>query len=130
MAGRIMDLNRITIIGRLVRDPDLKSTNSGSFICRFSIASNKRVKSGDGWTDKAGFFDCVCFGKQAENAIKYLAKGKRVAIDGSLDWSSWEKDGKKMSKVEIAVDSYQFLDPKSESAGGGVAMAADEDIPF
>ena len=143
------DINRVILVGRLTRDPELKSTNSGSYFCKFSLASNRTIYKKDADpVDEVGFFDCVAWGKLAEVISKYVQKGRRVAVDGSLRWSSWENsEGKKQSKVDIFVENFQFLDPKggqSEGAPSGSASEvpmsvisddhenpfSDDDIPF
>ena len=132
------DINKVLIIGRLTRDIEIKTTNNGGLVGKFSLASNRKEKSGDTWTEKAGFFDCVCFGKTAEVLKQYTRKGSKICVEGSLRWSSWEgSDGKKQSKVEIHVEGFQFLDakpqgeqasePQSAATFGGMV---DEDIPF
>lgn len=131
------DLNRVVLIGRLTRDSELKSTNSGTQFCRFSLASNHSQKKGDGYEDKPGFFECICWGKSAEILHKYVKKGHRLCVEGRLSWSSWESEGKTRSKVEIAVESFHFLEKKGdgqpETTGQGVidsdAMPRN-DIPF
>ncbi len=144
------DINRVILIGRLTRDPELKSTNGGNYFCRFSLASNRNIynrQTGES-RDEVGFFDCVAWGKSAETIHKYLQKGRRICVEGNLRWSSWETtDGKKQSKVEINVEGFQFLDAKQDGAGGaprenapegGSTGAAhfdsgamsDDDIPF
>lgn len=130
------DINKVFIIGRITRDIELKATSSGAHFARFSIASNRSVKTGDEWKDEAGFFDCVAWGKTAESIQRFFSKGSRIIIDGSLRWSSWEADGQKRSKVEILVESFNFGDSKkSGDAPQGEAVAAafnstDESIPF
>jgi len=143
------DINRVILIGRLTRDPELKSTNTGNYFCRFSLASNRNIynrQTGES-RDEVGFFDCVAWGKSAETIHKYLQKGRRICVEGNLRWSSWEgTDGKKSSKVEINVEGFQFLDAKQGEGGarepgpseGGARNAAafdsgamsDDDIPF
>jgi single-strand DNA-binding protein len=146
MAG---DINRVTIVGRLTRDPELRSLPSGSSVLQLGVAVNGRQKDQSGnWSDKPNFFDVKVFGAQAEMLANNLAKGRRIGVDGRLDWSSWEaQDGTKRSKVEIVAQSVQFLDSKLEGAGdsggnnqfvpagassGGDAdfQGADDDIPF
>jgi single-strand DNA-binding protein len=134
------DINKVLIIGRLTRDIEIKTTNNGGFVGKFSLASNRKEKSGDTWTEKPGFFDCVVFGKSAEILKQYTRKGSKLCVDGSLRWSSWEgTDGKKQSKVEIHVKGFQFLDAKPEGASEpGEPSAAhfdtgalsDDDVPF
>lgn len=143
------DINRVILIGRLTRDPELKSTNGGNYFCRFSLASNRNIynrQTGES-RDEVGFFDCVAWGKSAETIHKYLQKGRRICVEGNLRWSSWEgTDGKKQSKVEVNVEGFQFLDAKQGEGGarentppeGGARSAAafdsgamsDDDIPF
>ena len=92
MAG---DINRVTLVGRLTRDPELRHLPSGQPVLQLGIAVNGRQKDERGnWTDKPNFFDVKVFGNQAETLATHLAKGRRVGIDGRLDWSSWEaQDG-------------------------------------
>jgi len=133
------DVNKVIIIGRLTRDIEIKTTNNGGFVGKFSLASNRKEKSGDTWTEKPGFFDCVVFGKSAEILKQYTRKGSKLCVEGSLRWSSWEgSDGKKQSKTEIHVEGFQFLDAKPQGEQGEPQGAAhfdtggmdDSDIPF
>ena len=146
MAG---DINRVTLVGRLTRDPELRHLPSGSPVLQLGLAVNGRQKDDAGnWTDKPNFFDVKVFGNQAEMLSQHLAKGRRVGIDGRLDWSSWETDGQKRSKVEVVAFQVQFLDsrgaegeqsqyiPSSDVAPDRAdfapagAAATDDDIPF
>ncbi|MDH5719985.1 MAG: single-stranded DNA-binding protein [Spirochaetia bacterium] len=118
------DINRVVLVGRLTRDPELKSTNTGNYFCRFTLASNRSFykKEGDNreLKEEVGFFDCVAWGKLAEIISKYLQKGRRLGVDGSLRFSSWENtEGKKQSKVEVFVENFQFLDAKGEGSSTG-----------
>ena len=145
MAG---DINRVTLVGRLTRDPELRHLPSGSAVLQLGLAVNGRQKDEMGnWTDKPNFFDVKVFGNQAEMLSQHLAKGRRVGVDGRLDWSSWEAaDGTKRSKVEVVAQSVQFLDSRGDGEGAGgerqfvpaaagadadfAPAAADDDIPF
>ena len=151
------DLNRVTVVGRLTRDPEVRYTSGGMPIVNIGLASNYRQKDGASgqWVEKPNFFDVVGFGDRFEKLAAHLEKGRRIGIDGSLRWSSWETDGQKRSKVEIIADTIQFLDSSgdgSHSGGGsrqafqgqggdvapdtsdfvpvGAATADDDDIPF
>jgi len=106
MAG---DVNTVVLVGRLTRDSELKYTASGSALCNFSIAVNRRVKKGEQWLDEASFFDLTLWDKQAENLNKYLVKGTQVAIQGELRQDRWEKDGQKFNKVQVFVSNLQLL---------------------
>ena len=122
-------------MGRLTRDPELRSTNNGKYLCRFSLSCNRTIFQKDAENrDEVSFFECVAWGKLAEVISKYVQKGRRVAIDGSLRQSTWENaEGKKQSKVEINVENFQFLDPKGsqqgESFGGEQPAQAQAQAP-
>jgi len=131
------DINRVILIGRLTRDPELKSTNGGNHFCRFSLASNYSHKKQDGsYEDKPNFLECIAWGKQAETIHKYVSKGNRIAIEGRLSWSSWEHEGKTRSKIEVVVEQFNFLEKRDGNSSGGAAafdsgaMQGDDDIPF
>ena len=144
MAG---DINRVTLVGRLTRDPELRHLPSGNPVLQLGLAVNGRKKDETGnWVDKPNFFDIKVFGNQAEMLVNHLAKGRRIGVDGRLDWSSWEaQDGSKRSKVEVVAQDVQFLDSRQDADGGGqpqfvpaaaqaqtadFGAAADDDIPF
>jgi single-strand DNA-binding protein len=104
------DLNKIILIGRLSKDPDLKYTQSGTPVASFSIATNYSYGSGNEKKNQVSFINCVAWKKTGELIHQYVKKGNRIAIDGRLQQRSWEKDGKKNYIVEIVVESCQFLE--------------------
>lgn len=106
-----MSINRVNISGNLTRDPELRSTVAGTQILTFGVAVNDRRKNPQTqqWEDYPNFIDCVVFGSRAEPLQKFLSKGAKVAIEGKLRWSQWEKDGQKRSKIEVIVDECEFL---------------------
>ena len=113
------DLNVVALVGRLTRESELRYSNGGMAICRFSIAVNRRKRTADNrWEDEANFFDCTMFGKSAESINQYLEKGRQVSIIGELRQSRWEQDGQNRSKVEIAVNSLQLLSSPTSSVEG------------
>jgi single-strand DNA-binding protein len=112
----MVDLNHVVLIGRLTRDSELKYTANGQAVCKFSIACNRRKKSGDQWVDEANFFDIVLWGRQGESLNQYLVKGKMIGVDGELRQDRWEQDGQNRSKVEIVANNVQLL---GGSPGGG-----------
>jgi single-strand DNA-binding protein len=112
------DMNIVALIGRLTRDAELKYTNSGMAVCKFSVAVNGRKKSGDQWVEEAHFFDVVLWGKSGEAINQYLIKGKQVAIEGELRQSRWEQEGQARSRVEIHANNVQLL-------GGGAGASAE-----
>jgi single-strand DNA-binding protein len=114
-----MNINRVVLTGNLTRDPDLRSTPGGLSICKLGIAVNTRKKNSSGdWEEKPNFFRVTVFGKQADNCGQYLKKGRPVAIDGRLEWSTWETEGQKRESVDIIADSVQFLAGRDDAGGG------------
>ncbi len=103
------DVNVVVLVGRLTRDSELRYTNSGTAICRFSLAVNRRKRSGDSWDTEANFFDVVLWGKQGEALQRYLEKGKQVSVSGELRQSRWEQNGQNRSRVEIVASTLQLL---------------------
>lgn len=109
------DINQVIIIGRMVANAELKYTNSGTPLSKFSVAVNRRVKQGDQWTEEASFFNITFWGKQAESLSQYLQKGKQIAITGQLKQDRWtDGDGKNHSRVEIVADNIQLLGGRSD----------------
>ncbi|HOE89479.1 MAG: Single-stranded DNA-binding protein [Spirochaetes bacterium ADurb.Bin315] len=108
------DMNVVALVGRLTRDSELRYTQGGMAIARFSIAVNRRKRTADNrWEDEANFFDCAMFGKSAESVNQYLERGRQVSIIGELRQNRWEQDGQSRSKVEIVVNSLQLLSSPS-----------------
>jgi single-strand DNA-binding protein len=127
------NLNRVIVTGNLTKDPELRSTNGGTAICKMRIAVNTRRKdSATGeWTDKPNYFDVTVWGAQGENCATYLKKGRPVAIDGRLEWREWEaSDGSgKRQAVEIIAESVQFLGSRDGAANGNGFTAPQSDVP-
>lgn len=113
-----MSINRVTISGNLTRDPSLRQTQSGMAVLGFGVAVNDRRKNNQTgeWEDYPNFVDCTMFGNRAESISRYLVKGTKVAIEGKLRWSQWERDGQKRSKLEVIVDEIEFMHRQSDSA--------------
>ena len=103
------DINHVVLVGRLTRDAELKYTQGGAAVCRFSIAINRRRKNGEEWVEEANYFDIVLWGRQGEALNQYLVKGKQVAVEGELRQNRWEQDGQSRSKVEIIANNLQLL---------------------
>jgi single-strand DNA-binding protein len=141
-----MSINRVVISGNLTRDPDLRSTSSGFPILGFGVAVNDRRKNqqtGE-WEDYPNFVDCTMFGTRGQSISRFLHKGSKVAIEGKLRWSQWERDGQKRSKLEVIVDEIEFMSPRGDNNNSAPhpatapakpapsvnASVYDEDIPF
>lgn len=121
-----MDLNRATIIGRLTRDPELRSLPSGRSVASFSVATNRM------WTDANGqrqklveYHNVVAWGKMAETANQYLHKGSRVYVEGRLQTREWAaQDGSKRNRTEIVADTFIMLDARNASGAEGSFSSA------
>jgi single-strand DNA-binding protein len=126
------NINRVVLTGNLTRDPELRSTPSGTSVCSLRVACNTRRKDASGeWVDKPNYFDVTIWGRQGETAAQYLEKGRPVAIDGRLEWREWQdKEGNKRQSVDIIADSVQFLGGRGEEGGGnGTRIPAQSDVP-
>lgn len=142
-----MDLNRATIIGRVTRDPEMRTTPSGQTVTTLSIATNRA------WTDNAGvkqerseFHNCVLWGKLAEIASQYVTKGRRVYVEGRIETRDWTgQDGVKRYRTEIVAENMIMLDGPKGAGGSGAGPTSSnasqppevveeeikvEDIPF
>ena len=117
------DLNRVTLVGRLTRDPELRHTAGGDAVCSMRVAVSSRARDENGqWGDKSNYFDVVVFGRQAESASNYLSKGRRIGVDGRLSWREWTaQDGGKRQSVEVVANDVFFLDSRSDGGGGGAS---------
>ena len=123
------DINHVVLVGRLTRDSELKYTNTGTAIGKFSIAVNRRKRSGDQWTDEVSYFDIVLWGKTAEALNQYLQKGKQIAVSGELRQNRWEQDGQNRSKVEIIANNVQLLGGTGGRNEGQASRPAPQDDP-
>lgn len=132
-----MSINRYIATGNLTREPELRRTANGMAVMNIGIAVNDRRKnpqSGE-WEDYPNFLTCVMFGTRAESVSGYLHKGNKVAIDGKLRFSQWEKDGQKRSKIEVMIDDLELLTPRNQAPATqapieATAYYADENLPF
>ncbi|WP_138419141.1 single-stranded DNA-binding protein [Aquibacillus sediminis] len=114
-------LNRVVLVGRLTRDPDLRYTPNGVAVANFTIAVNRPFSSQNG-NREADFINCVVWRRAAENLANFMKKGSQVGVDGRLQSRSFEgQDGKRVFVTEVVADSVQFLESKnaSSSQGGG-----------
>lgn len=124
-----MSINRVNISGNLTRDSELRSANNGTAILNFSVAVNDRRKNSQTgeWEDVPNYVDCVVFGTRATALHRMLKKGTKVAIEGKLRWSSWEKDGQRRSKLEVIVDELELMNAPKQAEP---ADTYDDDLPF
>lgn len=144
-----MSFNKITIVGNLGKDPELRYTPQGNAVCNISVATNekRRDKTGD-LQDVTTWFRITLWGKQAENASKYLTKGSPIYIEGRLRVEEWsDRDGKNRYTLDVQATDMQFLgnsrgddftgghgsehnDEPISHSGGSQSQPADDDIPF
>lgn len=123
-----MSINAVVLTGNLTREPEIKSTASGTPVLTFSIAVNdrrKNMQTGE-WEDYPNYIDCIMFGNRAESVARFLAKGMKVGVDGRLRYSSWEKDGQKRSKIEVVADDIELLEKRQRTE----PEYASDDLPF
>ena len=113
-------INQVILMGRLTRDPELRTTPTGKNVCSFSLAVDRKFGQDDG----ADFFDITAWDKLGELVAQYLAKGRRCLIQGRLTYRAWEQDGQKRSKVEVIAEDVTFLDGPGDSTGGGAPSSA------
>lgn len=112
-----MAINRVNLSGNLTRDSELRISQAGNAVLTFGIAvSDRRRNQQTGeWEEYPNYVDCTVFGNRAQGLSPYLTKGTKVALEGRLHWSSWEKDGQKRSKLEVYVDEVEFLSARQQN---------------
>jgi len=121
-------INRVVLVGRLTKDPDLRRTMSNMSVNSFTVAIDNRVKSGAERT--TSFINCTAFGATAENMAKYTRKGSLIGVEGRLQQRSYEnKEGRRISVIEVICDSVQFLEPKNSTNENRPEMGYTPDEP-
>lgn len=130
-----MDLNELVIIGNLTRDPEARTVNGENgevTVCNFSVAVNRYARA----KKITDFFRVSCWGKQAENAVKYLSKGRKVAVRGAVTARAYTgNDGGSRCSLEVFADTIEYLSPAGESsapeaAEDGFTEVTDDELPF
>jgi len=117
-------MNKVVLIGRLTRDPELRYTGSNTPDATFSLAVNRNFSNQNGERE-ADFINIVVWRKQAENVKKYCTKGSLVAVEGRIQTGSYEKDGQRVYTTDVVADSVQFLESKAQSEN---RMTSDSDF--
>lgn len=111
-------MNKAILIGRLTRDPELRTTPTGRNVCQFSVAVSRTFTNANGERE-ADFINCVVWDKQAENLVKYQKKGNQIAVEGRIQTRNYDdKDGKKVYVTEILASNISFLDSKGTGTSG------------
>jgi single-strand DNA-binding protein len=123
-------INRVVLVGRLTRDPELRALPSGMNVCNLRVAcsSTRRDAEGD-LQEKPNYFDVSVYGAASESVSRYMRKGSRVAVDGRLEWREWEtSDHQKRQAVSVVADTVQFLDSPGERATGQRDDGPSDDV--
>jgi single-strand DNA-binding protein len=116
-------INRVVLVGRLTRDPELRALPSGTSVCGLRIACNSFRKDSDGeLIERPNYFDVSVYGAAGESVSRYMRRGSRVGIDGRLEWREWETtEQERRQAVSVVADVVQFLDGPGERAQSSVA---------
>lgn len=118
-------MNKVVLMGRLTKDPDVRyAGGDSSAVARFTLAVDRRFKKEGG--DTADFISCVAFGKNGEFAEKYLKKGTKIVVEGRIQTGSYEKDGQKVYTTDVVIEGMEFAESKAPSAGGTTAADPSE----
>lgn len=129
-------MNLLVIVGNLTRDPESRTTNSGKTVCTFTVAVNRQQKDQSG-QNVADFFRVSAWGQMGENCQKYLAKGRKVAVNGSVSLHTYQaQDGTTKASLEVFANNVEFLTPKSDGQNQtqgqmtDVSESVQEELPF
>ncbi|MFB3176632.1 single-stranded DNA-binding protein [Staphylococcus pseudintermedius] len=128
-------INRVVLVGRLTKDPEFRTTQSGVEVATFTLAVNRNYKNKNG-EQQADFINCIVFRKQAENVNNYLSKGNLAGVDGRLQSRSYEnQEGRRIFVTEVICDSVQFLESKNNNQSNNQpqqqrGQASAQDNPF
>ncbi|MCA1064553.1 single-stranded DNA-binding protein (plasmid) [Rossellomorea sp. AcN35-11] len=114
-------MNRVVLVGRLTKDPELKYTPNGVAVASFTLAVNRNFTNQQGERE-ADFVNCVVWRRPAENVANFLKKGSLAGVDGRIQTRNFEgQDGRRVFMTEVVAESVQFLEPRSSNSGGGSA---------
>ncbi|MCA9493673.1 MAG: single-stranded DNA-binding protein [Myxococcales bacterium] len=128
-------MNRIVLVGRLGRDPELRQGKGGGAFCTFSVATNRSRRDGDQWVEETDWHDVRVFGDDAERCVRRLRKGSVVAVDGAMVYDAWTDDaGHKRRTARVAASRVQFVADLKEGATPDPAPEreppVDADLPY
>jgi len=123
-------MNKVTIIGNLTRDPELRSTRDGISVCTFTVAVNRRGRSAEAGQPEADFFRVTAWRQLGEICAKYLAKGRKVSVTGTVSASAYTaQDGSARASLEVTADDVEFLTPRGEVGDMPAAPRAQAPAP-
>jgi single-strand DNA-binding protein len=113
-------INRVILVGRLTKDPELRYTTGNISVAKFTLAVNRTFTSGANGEKEADFIQCVVWRKQAENLARFVKKGSLIGVEGRIQTGSYDdKDGIRKYTTEVVCDSVQFLEPKNQDDDSG-----------
>lgn len=123
-------MNKVFIVGNLTRDPELRSTRDGISVCSFTVAVNRRVRNAEAGQPEADFFRVTAWRQLGEICAKYLAKGRKVSVTGSVSASAYTaQDGSARASLEVTADDVEFLTPRGEVGDMPAAPRAQAPAP-
>lgn len=128
--------NKVVLVGNMTRNVELRRTQQGTAVCDVGLTINERRKQGDEWVDETTFVDVTLWGRTAEVADSYTAKGSSILIEGRLKLDQWEQDGQRRQKLKVVGDRLQLLGGRDQQAAGTQAEPANsyqsavDDTPF
>jgi single-strand DNA-binding protein len=141
----MQDVNSVTLVGRLTRDPELRATGSGISVASLRLAYTQSRKNGSTgqWEEEAGYIDVTVFGNQADTVARYLSKGRQIVVQGRLDFRQWaDAEGNQRNATQIIANQVQFIggqengqtqrasNPVAAQSNPSNAPADDDSIPF
>jgi single-strand DNA-binding protein len=116
----VANFNKVILLGNLTRDVELRHTQGGQALAKFGMAMNRRYTTQSGeQKEETCFVDLTAWGKQAEILNQYVRKGSQLFVEGRLQYSTWEGEGGKRSKLEVVVENFQFVGSRTGGSGGG-----------
>lgn len=118
-------MNSVTLIGRMVKEPELKYTQNGKATTRFTLAVQREFNR-----DEADFINCVSWEKRAETIAQYFKKGQKIAIQGRLNVSNYDKNGETVWKTDVIVDKFEFVDNSNQSSKNTYNNQNEDDDSF
>lgn len=113
------NFNKVILLGNLTRDVEMRHTQSGMALAKFGLAINRKWSQNGEQKESTCFVDCTAWGRQAEVLSQYVGKGSQLFVEGRLEYSTWEADGGKRSKLEVVVENFQFVGAPRGAGGGG-----------
>lgn len=121
-------MNKVILMGRLTRDPDVRYSNGGATVARFSLAVDRKFKREDE-EQTADFINCVAFGKTAEFIERYFFKGTKMVLEGRIQTGSYEKEGQRVYTTDIVVEQVEFAESKASSENNGERVPTGRPSP-